>query len=305
LAIAIDSEETSFDEEFPDDTDLESELDRHELSNLLDRALSLLPTDTGQMLIEHYIQELSHAEIAERMNLKPGTVAVRLQRGKLTLQKLFRKRFQAESLDFGFVQATNPWEETNIWCPCCGQARLMGKFQKNEVFALRCPCCDPDPQGIMAGLDLSKPYHVRLLGNTKSYKPAYSRLLASFAPLYREAMHSHTTACLACGHAVDVIIDEIKMKVHQEYARHILLQCPACRWASNKALSALVFSLPEVQRFWRDHPRIRSLPIQEIEVDGTLAFVRRLQSVNDNAELTVIARYDSFDPIHIHTNVSL
>jgi hypothetical protein len=67
----------------------------------------------------------------------------------------------------------------------------------------------------------------------------------------------------------------------------------------------LVFSLPEVQRFWRDHPRIRSLPIQEIEVDGTLAFVRRLQSVNDNAELTVIARYDSFDPIHIHTNVSL
>ena len=118
-------------------------------------------------------------------------------------------------------------------------------------------------------------------------------------------MKSHTTTCLGCGHAVDVRIEELHLKAGQNPARHILLQCPACGWVSNKALAALVFSLPEVQRFWRDHPRIRTLPMQEVDVDGSAAFVRRLQSVQDNAEITVIARQDSFDPIAIHTNVSV
>jgi RNA polymerase sigma-70 factor (ECF subfamily) len=292
-------------DEFPDDTNLELELDRQELANLLDKALALLPPETGQLLIEYYVRESSHAEIAEKMNLKPGTVAVRLQRGKLTLQKIFHKHLQAESQAFGLIRLDQAsWAETNIWCPCCGQTRLWGKFKKGEVFALRCPHCDPDPQSIMAGLDLSKPYHARLLGNTKSYKPAYARLLTSFAPLYREALESHTVACLACGQPVDVTIDELKFRAEQERRRQIRLQCPACGWVSNKALSGLVLSLPEVQKFWRHHPRIRTLPPQQIEVDGSPAFIGRLQSVQDAAEITVIARLDSFDPIAIHTNVS-
>ena len=158
----------------------------------------------------------------------------------------------------------------------------------------------------MAGLDLSKPYHARLLGNTKSYKPAYARLLTSFAPLYRQALQSHEAACLACGHAVDITIDEQKSKANNgEGIRSIRLQCPVCGWVSNKAFSGLALSLPEVQRFWRQHPRIRTLPPQQIEVDGAPAFIRRLQSVPDAAEITVIARLDSFDPIAIHTNVSV
>src|SRR5688572_18882627 len=154
LVYSIDSTEEPSENELQDETSLELELDRYELATLLDRALSLLPTETAQMLVEHYIKESSHAEIAERMRIKPGTVAVRLQRGKLTLQRLLRTKLQAESVAFGLAQMGGPeWEETNIWCPGCGQARLLGKFQKNEMFALRCPGCHPDPQSIMAGLD--------------------------------------------------------------------------------------------------------------------------------------------------------
>src|SRR5215211_344961 len=40
---SFDSAEGSFEDEIAGDTDLELELDRHELANLLDRALSLLP----------------------------------------------------------------------------------------------------------------------------------------------------------------------------------------------------------------------------------------------------------------------
>src|SRR5215211_7689184 len=126
--LSFDSTEGSFEDEFADETNLELELDRHELANLLDRALSLLPPETGQMLIEHYIQQSSHVEIAKKMNLNPGTVAVRLQRGKLTLQKLFRKNLQAESIAFGLIASDgHSWEETNIWCIWCGRSRLLGK----------------------------------------------------------------------------------------------------------------------------------------------------------------------------------
>ncbi|MGE5641776.1 MAG: hypothetical protein ACM3Y8_02085, partial [Byssovorax cruenta] len=133
----------------------------------------------------------------------------------------------------------------------------------------------------------------------------YARLLTSFAPLYRQALESLTVACLACGRPVDVMIDELKFKADQKGIRQIRLQCPACGWVSNKALSSLVLSLPEVQKFWRHHPRIKTLPAQQIEVDGSPAFIWRLQSVQDGAEITVIARLDSFDPIAIHTNVSV
>ena len=43
--------------------------------------------------------------------------------------------------------------------------------------------------------------------------------------------------------------------------------------------------LPEAQRFWREFPRLRILPDQEIEVQGSQAFLTRIQSVTGSAEL--------------------
>src|SRR5688572_10756336 len=75
VAYSIDADEP-FEEELQDETNLEVELDRYELATLLDRALALLPEDTAQLLVEHYIKDASHAEIAKKMRLNPGTVAV-------------------------------------------------------------------------------------------------------------------------------------------------------------------------------------------------------------------------------------
>src|SRR5918993_1379959 len=291
LLYSIDSNGDSFEHELQDETSLELELDRYELGKLLDQALALLPAETAKMLVEHYIKESSQAEIAEMMNINPGTVAVRLQRGKLTLQKLLRKNLQAEASTFGLVHQDNPgWEETNIWCPWCGQARLMGKYQKEELFALRCPQCHPHAESIMAGLDLTKPYHANLLGNTKTYKPAYSRLLRAFVPLYQQALRAQEAPCMACGGSLEVIVEYDKQthKGSRKFSQ-ITLHCPACGWASNKSLSGLVIALPEAQRFWREYPRMKTLPTQEIEVQGSRAFLTRLQSMTGNAELTVIS----------------
>lgn len=307
VATSVDVSDEPFEDEIRDETNVEIELDRHELATLLDRALSLLSPQTAQLLIDHYIRESSHAEIADRMRISPGTVAVRLQRGKLTLKRLLQTKLRAESSAFGWVEMGSPqWEETNIWCPWCAHIHLQGRFQKNEVFALRCPSCDPEPEAIMAGLDLTKPYHVHLLGNTRMYKPAYSRLLSSFAPLYQQALQTGTAPCLACSLPLDVSINSelVQLRPTKEPMR-ILLHCPACGWASNKALSGLVLALPEAQQFWRAYPRLRMLPPHQIEAQGSQAFVTRLQSVAGSAELTVISRRDTFELLEIHSNIKL
>jgi RNA polymerase sigma factor (sigma-70 family) len=307
IAGSIDTPESTIEDQVPDEIDLEVELDRHELATLLDRALSLLPAETGQLLIEHYIQESSHNEIAAKLNLKPGTVAVRLQRGKLTLQKLLRTRLKEESEAFGLIrQDTENWEETNIWCLSCGQFRLRGRFQKNEVFALRCPQCDPEPHRIMAGMDLSQPYYANLLGTVKTYKPAYIRLLTTLAPLYRQALRSHDAACPVCGRLLHVNRAE-PIKSHQstQKSHQFQLDCSACGWASNITLSGLVIGLPETQRFWREFPRLRILPDQEIEAQGSPAFLTRIQSITGTAELHVISIRGTFEPLEVHTNIPL
>lgn len=307
IAGSIDTSKSTIEDQVPYEINLEVELDRQELATLLDRALFLLPSETAQLLIEHYIKESSHNEIAANFNLKAGTVAVRLQRGKLTLQKLLRTRLKGEALAFGlFRQETANWEQTNLWCLTCGQARLLGRFQKNGVFALRCPQCDPEPHRIMAGMDLSQPYYANLLGTIKTFKPAYTRLLAALAPLYRQALRSDDAACPVCGRPLHVNQTEpIKSHPSSQKSPQFQLDCPACGWASNKTLSGLVMGLPEAQRFWREYPRLRILPDQEIEAQGSPAFLTRLQSVTGLAELHVISKRGTFETLEVHTNIPL
>jgi RNA polymerase sigma factor (sigma-70 family) len=75
-----------------DTSDPAIELERHELAALLDRALALLPPETRLALVQHYIEDSSHAAIAARLGLSEGAVAVRLHRGKLAFRRLIEGR---------------------------------------------------------------------------------------------------------------------------------------------------------------------------------------------------------------------
>jgi RNA polymerase sigma-70 factor (ECF subfamily) len=68
-----------------DDFDLEMELERRELVELLDRALALLPAETRDVLVHRYVHESPHAEIAARLQVTEQAVWMRLNRGKLLL----------------------------------------------------------------------------------------------------------------------------------------------------------------------------------------------------------------------------
>jgi hypothetical protein len=59
-------------------------------------------------------------------------------------------------------------------------------------------------------------------------------------------------------------------------------------------------SLPEVQRFWAEHRRIRTLlPQHEVEIAGQPALVTRFESVTEAARLDVVSRRDTLMVIHL------
>ena len=67
-----------------EDYDLEVELQRSKLVELVDRALGLLPTGTARdVSFGQFINNLP-GELAGQLGLHPGTLHMRLQRGKLT-----------------------------------------------------------------------------------------------------------------------------------------------------------------------------------------------------------------------------
>src|SRR5260370_16321242 len=82
-------------ETLADAFDLEIELERKELADLLDRALALLPPETRTVLVERYIAEAPLTEIAASRGIPLGTAAKRLQRGKLAFRRILTTDLRA------------------------------------------------------------------------------------------------------------------------------------------------------------------------------------------------------------------
>jgi hypothetical protein len=68
----------------------------------------------------------------------------------------------------------------------------------------------------------------------------------------------------------------------------------------SSSLGGLVASLPDVQRFWREHTRIRTVAWREVEADGCAAVVARLESVPRAAWLDIVSARDTLQVIGIH-----
>jgi RNA polymerase sigma factor (sigma-70 family) len=291
--------QTYLEEHLVDDFDLEIELERKELSELLDRAMSLLPLATSKLLIEKYIHGTSLAEIATRLGVSEGAVAVRLHRAKLALRQLLSTRLKSEAEIYGLCdEYSDKWQETSIWCPMCGQQRMVGRFTPgNGEFRLTCRTCTPEP-----GDGLFQTEWSDLFSGVKGYKAALTRFMNHSHDYYRHGLlnshikcrkHEHTTS-LRMGIPLDA---SPSMRVSQ--GLHI--RCEKCESSSSVITHrGLVRCLPEAQRFWKEHPRLRSLPEQEIEVGGATAILTSFQSVTAKARLDVISLRETFEIVSIH-----
>jgi len=113
--------------QLPAGDDLAFDLERDELATLLDRALALLPPTMRDVLVARYIAESPHFEIAARLGISEQAVSMRLARGKLHLRRVLTTTLRHEAAAYGLVPplARDGWQETRIWCPLCGQDRLL------------------------------------------------------------------------------------------------------------------------------------------------------------------------------------
>jgi RNA polymerase sigma factor (sigma-70 family) len=280
-----------------DDFDIEVELERKELIELLDRALGLLPAETRAVLVKRYVEESPLAEVAEQLGSNANAVAMRLQRGKLALRRLLLNELRQESELYSSTGSDAIWEETPLWCHICGRNRLQGRRTPEEgKLLLRCPECSPGKDTLLSR------NHLPALQGLKSYRPMFSRLLVWCDRYYRTALREGFVACERCGHMQAVSIslardlpDEVCRDtvrpwcVWRDEDRVLSTLCAFCDGTCTISLDTLALTTPQGRSFLQAHPKIRTLPEMVIEAQGRTAVVTRFASVTDNAQLAIIS----------------
>jgi len=279
--------------------DLERDLERDELIELLDRALALLPPDTRDALIQHYVDELPQAAIADRLGATEGAVAVRIHRGKIAMRKaLSAPELQSSSRSYGITIADAYWQESRIWCPHCGTNRLVVHLSPgNEIFEAMCPGCDTHP----GFFSIPREDVSHILGGITSFKPAFTRYTAWIHRHFSQALIDRTARCVICGNEAPLRLGLSPQTTPPRRGRPgIHYYCEHCDQACDIALSALAFWLPEGRQFQRAHPRTRLLPYREIEADGVPAIVTTFESLDAQARFAVVSARDTLIPLGVH-----
>jgi len=303
-----DTESSGLEELLADDFDLEVELERKELVELLDRALALLPPETRTILVKRYVEESSIAEVAAQLGLNASAAMMRLQRGKLALRRVLTRELSQELAPYGIHKyGAGQWEETRLWCPYCGRGRILGHFiPNNGGLLLRCPICN-----VGTGGNMVDNHYAALFGYVKTYKPALSRLLAWGETYYYPNLLTHTVPCLHCGRPTTLGLNpsaDAPAWVQASYAdrQGVYNECecssPIYRGSSQNwaSLDFLILCLPQGRRFLREHPRMRELPAYEIETDGRPAIVTRFESVTEQAHFEVVSALDTYEALRVY-----
>jgi RNA polymerase sigma factor (sigma-70 family) len=274
-------------------------LEHEELSLLIDRALGAIPSASRDVVVQHYIDELSHREIAERLSLSENTVAVRLHRGKLALrQALSRPELGATAAEYGLVDPGSiGWQDTRIWCPFCGRHHLAVRLDREAgTISSRCigPCFS---EGIIVG---SKPLSEGS-GTLTSVKSILRRELVHLDGHYRQLLAADGGYCHECGRHLPVhrwrSINMDRVQIPYDYGLQIT--CPACGVVDDAPLSHLLLDMPDVQQFWRSHPRIELLPVRVTEVHGRSALLSGFASVDTAERIEVVSASDTFEVLHV------
>lgn len=261
----------------PDPFDLEVALEREELATLLDRALALLEPDTRNALIQHYIEELPQVELAARCGIRPGALAVRLHRGKLALRNILLTQFPNEAAAYGFVIGPDEgWKKTGIYCPICGKNHLIGRVIGNKV-QFDCIGC--------LGLERSVIFRGNFSGPVPPFRPALEKMVKN---MYFE--DEDDQPLIACPHCASPLSLHVNPQRKFDYFYYVEATCAACTssFEAGTAITSLALGHPQGRRFWQGQGRIRSLPDQQIMLNGQQAIMTRLEGVQTGAQFTMI-----------------
>jgi len=137
-----------------------------------------------------------------------------------------------------FSLAEEGWQETRIWCPSCGQRRLIGRLVPAAgELALRCTDCTPAPDMYIAYAQLPE-----LMHGIKSYKPALSRLMTWSDEYYRRSRVGRILPCLFCGHPTrlrDGLPIDMPETLHEIQPLYMTCECCGETTSTGHAVIAL------------------------------------------------------------------
>jgi RNA polymerase sigma factor (sigma-70 family) len=298
LDASPDEDVTLLDEWLTDPDEIELALERRELATLLDRALALLPAQTRDALLAHYLEEAPLAQIAERLGVQASAVAVRLQRGRLALRRLLTAELGGELAAYTtHAKSAIGWEETRLWCTVCGRRRLVGRYDLSggELW-LRCPDCS-----VAADDYYTHTHSLEILGGVRGYQRAYNRLTAWVAGYYPPNLRTKVVPCQRCGRPLPLRFERIDYLAFSSNGNNRGLRhwCPTCDHDCWESLDGLLLASREGVAFMRQHERIRTLPHYEIETEGRTAIVARYESITESTRMVVIAAGDSFELLRV------
>lgn len=273
-----------------DDYDLEVELDRNDLVDLLDRALAMLPPESRDVLIERYVRESPHAETAARLGLTEAGVAKRLERGRLRLKRVLSTTLIHDSVSHGLQERLfDDWDETDIWCPVCGKRHFLGKFMPDGQLWLICKPCLRLPVSLYAALNVFR--------GVRGYEGTHLRAHAEHDRRYGNGIAGLTWSCPRCHSQLpyEVGFDPLDGTHYvYQYCEH----CGVGGWQFKTGWQLL--ATPEGREFYRVHQRVRFVPDRVIEADGVPAIVTGYESATGSARIEGVFVRDTFERIGVH-----
>jgi len=287
----------SLEQELADPADLEADVERSELADLLERALHLLPAPARQVLVARYVEELPYATIAAQMGLREGTVKVQALRARLAQRQVLTTQLREEAAAYDLVAPETPqWQATRIWCPHCGQRYLEGKLDVAQGdFLLQCPSCVAE-MGAYASYT-SMPSWFR---GVSGFKPALNRVMRWVNTYYHPAPHHHSSPGTFCGWSRFLFFSPAESQTEpQDRTRGMLVCCAPCDQEGTMRLSNLVLYLPQAWQFWRDHPRLQLLEERLIEHQGRAALVTGFRSMTEPVQLEVVLAQETYEVLSI------
>jgi len=259
-----------------------AELERAELLELLDRALAELPAEMRDVLVQRYVHDAPHAEIASRLGVSADAVSMRLTRGKGALRRLV-------SAELGDGPG---WQETSIWCVDCGRDRLV--LRRGDTLAFRCPSCQPGETDRSVDLRLDNPQFGRLVGDL--VRPAsILRRIGEWSARYFAAREG--VACTRCGAAARLRVHRRDDVVrHDAQALGLVADCPRCEEQAWSSAAAIALAQPQVRAFRREYPRIRLAPAKHVEH----ALIVRYEDILGAAGVDVLLTRDTLRVLSAH-----
>lgn len=239
----------------------------------LRRALALLTPLTRQVLVQRYVEDQSHAEIAGRTGLSSDAVSMRISRGTADLRHLL-------DAAAGDGESTR-WSATRVWCSQCGARRLEIQRDPHRL-AFRCRSCN---DGVSSAFDLTNPALASVFGALVQPAAILGRA-ARWSRAYFAA-GAREVPCSRCGRTVT-------LRRYESRGRDGLVGlCRSCGEATSSSVEGLAQSTVAVQEFRRRHPRARVDRRWTTEHQGVPATAIRFAAPTTSATADVVLARDT------------